>query len=156
MDKSMVGWLKTAVAAGAMLMSWAMNYFPISKHAGKIMLGAVIGFGLSIIGFGLSDTFWLAYLFLFTSGAFDSISVVVRYRLLHDLTPENMKGRVSSVKNIFVGSSNEIGAFESGITSHAFGLRRAILAGGGMTILVVLASYFGFKTLRNHHFEKEK
>jgi hypothetical protein len=90
-----------------------------------------------MIGFGLSTNFWLSIFILMMSGAFDSISVIVRSTLIHALTPENMKGRVSAVNSIFIGSSNEIGAFESGSAAKLMGVVQSVVFGGVMTLAVV-------------------
>ncbi len=104
---------------------------------GAILLWCVAGFGVSMIGFGLSTSFWLSLFLLVLSGGFDCISVIVRGTLLQNLTPENMKGRVSAVNNMFIGSSNEIGAFESGVAARLMGVVPSVIFGGFMTIAVV-------------------
>lgn len=119
------------------------------------MLIAVACFGLAIIGFGLSDMFWLSLLMLFLTGVFDSISVNVRSTLLQLYTPEHMKGRVSAVNNIFVGSSNELGEFESGLTAAWMGTVRAVVFGGSVTLLVVAITAARGKILRNLHLNTE-
>ena len=120
------------------------------------MLIAVAGFGLSIIGFGLSTWFGLSLFMLFLSGLFDSISVNVRSTLLQLHTPEHMKGRVSAVNSIFVGSSNELGEFESGVTAHWLGTVPAVVFGGCMTLLVVGITAAKAKVLRNLHLETDE
>jgi len=100
-----------------------------------------------MIGFGLSTNFYLSLLFLMMSGGFDSVSVIVRGTLIHTLTPENMKGRVSAVNSIFIGSSNEIGAFESGSTAKLMGVVRSVVFGGVMTLIVVGVTSFKAKKL---------
>ncbi|WP_162053665.1 MFS transporter [Pontibacter pamirensis] len=132
-----LGFLRAAPAVGSVLMAVLMAYYPIKADAGKKMLWSVAGFGMCIILFGLSTSFWFSLVLLALSGAFDSISVIIRSTLIHTLTPEYMKGRVSSVNNIFVGSSNEIGAFESGFTAKLMGVVPAVLFGGIMTLVVV-------------------
>jgi predicted MFS family arabinose efflux permease len=96
-----------------------------------------VGFGLFTIFFALSTSYWLAFIMLFFTGAFDNVSVVVRHSILQLMTPDNMRGRVSAINNIFVGSSNEIGAFESGLAARLMGLVPSIVFGGAMTVLVV-------------------
>ena len=113
-------------------------YFPISKNAGKKLLLAVFGFGICIIVFGLSSVFWISVVALFFSGVTDGISMVVRQTILQLKTPDHMRGRVSSVNSIFVGSSNELGAFESGITAKYMGTVTAVVFGGSMTLLTVI------------------
>jgi MFS family permease len=111
------------------------------------LLLAVAGFGISIICFGLSRNFYLSLLFLFFEGAFDSVSVIIRSTILQILTPEEMRGRVSAVNGIFINSSNEIGAFESGATARLMGTIPSVLFGGSMTLLIVLFTYFKTKRL---------
>ncbi|MCJ8164807.1 MFS transporter [Pontibacter sp. E15-1] len=132
-----LGFLRAAPAVGSVLMAVILAYRPILANAGKKMLWCVAGFGACIVLFGLSTSFWFSLVLLALSGAFDSISVIIRSTLIHTLTPEYMKGRVSSVNNIFVGSSNEIGAFESGLTARLMGVVPAVLFGGVMTLVVV-------------------
>ncbi|WP_400192384.1 MFS transporter [Hymenobacter sp. B81] len=131
------GMLRTAPAVGSVLMAVLLTYFPLRRHAGRRLLWAVAGFGLATIGFALSSNFWVALLLLFFTGVFDSVSVIVRSTLIHTYTPEYMKGRVSAVNNIFIGSSNEIGSFESGAMARLMGVVPSVLFGGGMTLLVV-------------------
>ncbi|ARS36604.1 MFS transporter [Pontibacter actiniarum] len=132
-----LGMLRAAPAVGSVLMAMLMAYYPINVDAGKKMLWCVAGFGVCMVLFGLSRNFWFSLVLLALSGAFDSISMIIRSTLIHTLTPEYMKGRVSSVNNIFVGSSNEIGAFESGFTAKLMGTVPAVVFGGIMTLVVV-------------------
>jgi len=125
-----------------------LTHSPIRKDAGKRMLLCVAGFGICIILFGLSRSIWFSLLLLGLSGAFDSISVIIRQTLMQTLTPEHMKGRVSSVNNIFVGSSNEIGAFESGTAARLIGVVPSVIFGGCMTLLVVGITAFKADKLR--------
>ena len=131
------GWLRTAPAVGAVFMALIMAVKPPSKRAGKAMLWSVAAFGIFTIIFALSTSFWMAFIMLFLTGAFDNVSVVVRHSILQLSTPDNMRGRVSAINNIFIGSSNEIGAFESGTTAKLFGLVPSIILGGVLTVLVV-------------------
>jgi MFS family permease len=108
------------------------------KRAGRAMLWAVAGFGVATIIFGLSRNFWLSLTMLFLTGSFDNISVLVRHTLVQMLTPDSMRGRVSAVNNIFIGSSNELGGFESGLTAKIFGPIISVVAGGIGTIAVVI------------------
>jgi MFS family permease len=135
-----LGFLRAAPAIGAVIMALIIAYRPPEKNAGRNLFIAVAAFGLSTIFFGLSTNFYLAWFFLFLTGAFDNVSVVIRHTVLQLCTPENMRGRVSAVNGIFIGSSNEIGAFESGITARAFGLKPSIILGGILTILVVVVT----------------
>ena len=144
-----LGFLRAAPAVGSVTMAVYLAYRPVAAKAGKKMLLCVAGFGVCIILFGLSTSFWFSLLLLALSGAFDSISVIIRSTLMHTLTPEYMKGRVSSVNNIFVGSSNEIGAFESGFTAKLMGVVPAVVFGGIMTLVVVGVTAFKADKLRN-------
>lgn len=132
------GWLRAAPAVGALLMALVLAHRPPMRHAGKAMLWAVAGFGVATIVFGLSKNFWLSLAMLFLTGAFDNISVVVRHSLVQMLTPDAMRGRVSAVNNVFIGASNELGGFESGMTAALLGPVASVVAGGVGTILVVL------------------
>jgi MFS family permease len=102
------------------------------------LIWSVAGFGLATIGFGLSTNFALSFAFLAATGAFDMVSVVVRSTMVQILTPESMRGRVGAVNSIFIGSSNELGGFESGVTARYFGPVASVVGGGIGTILVVL------------------
>jgi MFS family permease len=132
------GLLRTAPAIGAVISAFIMAAYPPSKKAGIALLWSVVAFGVFTILFGLCTNYWLACAMLFFTGAFDNVSVVVRHSILQLMTPNNMRGRVSAINNIFVGSSNEIGAFESGVAAKLIGLVPSIIFGGAMTILVVL------------------
>ena len=129
--------LRAAPALGAVLMAMYITHNPIQRQAGKVMLLSVAGFGASMIGFGLSTSFVFSLILLMLSGMFDSVSMIVRSTLIHTRTPENMKGRVSAVNSIFIGSSNEIGAFESGVTAKLMGAVASVVFGGTMTLLTV-------------------
>jgi MFS family permease len=131
------GLLRAAPALGAFVMGIVMAHHPPLRHAGKTILAAVTGFGVATIIFGLSDSFALSFAMMLLVGAFDNISVVVRGTLVQTLTPEPMRGRVGAVNIIFVSSSNELGAFESGITAELFGPVASVLMGGYGTVLVV-------------------
>jgi len=134
------GVMRAAPAVGALMIMFTSAYFPLSKKAGMKLLGAIFGFGVSIIIFGLSQWFWLSVLALFLSGATDGISVIVRQTILQLRTPDNMRGRVASVNSMFVGSSNELGAFESGLTAKLMGTVTAVVFGGAMTLLTVVGT----------------
>ncbi len=129
-----LGVLRAMPAAGAVLMSMAMVRWPVTRRVGAWMLWGVVLYGLSMLGFALSTVFWLSALMLALSGAFDMVSVVVRSTLLTVVTPEPMLGRVSAVNSIFVGSSNEIGAFESGVAAKLLGTVNSVIFGGVATI----------------------
>ncbi len=132
-----LGFLRSAPGIGALLMALYITHYPLKRNMGKIMLYSVAGFGLCMIFFAVSENFWLSMGLLVMSGGFDCISVIIRGTLLHTLTPENMKGRVAAVNNIFIGSSNEIGAFESGVAARLLRVVPSVIFGGIMTLLVV-------------------
>jgi MFS family permease len=133
-----LGWMRAMPAVGAFAMAVAVAYLPPMKHAGKTLLWCVTGFGIATLLFGLSKIFWLSLALLFLIGAFDSVSVIIRGSIVQLVTPDEMRGRVSSVNNIFIGTSNEFGALESGLTAALFGPVISVVAGGIGTILVVL------------------
>lgn len=147
--KQGLGVLRSAPSVGALLMAFYITHHPIMRNSGKILLSCVAGFGVCMILFALSTSFWLSLFLLVLSGMFDCISVIIRQTLLQTLTPENMKGRVSAVNHIFVGSSNEIGMFESGVAARLMGVVPSVIFGGCMTILVVSATGWVAKSLRN-------
>lgn len=136
-DPSVLGYLRAAPALGSTLVGLVLAKFMLNRHAGKILLVSVVAFGLCIIGFALSTTVSIAFLFLFLSGVFDGISVVVRSTILQLCTPDEMRGRVSAINGLFIGSSNELGAFESGLAASMMGLVPSIVFGGFVTVLVV-------------------
>jgi MFS family permease len=142
------GQMEAAPAIGSVLMAIFLTYYPLKRHAGRKLLWAVAGFGLATIGFALSRNFFLSLFLLFLTGVFDSVSVIVRSTLIHVYTPEYMKGRVSAVNNIFIGSSNEIGAFESGTAARLLGTVRSVVFGGLMTMLVVAITAWRADKLR--------
>ncbi|MEP6686152.1 MAG: MFS transporter [Verrucomicrobiota bacterium] len=143
-----LGWLRASPAVGAIIMGVVIAYLPPMRHAGKTLLWCVTGFGLATIAFGISRSFWLSLSMLFLTGAFDSISVIVRHTLVQLLTPDEMRGRISAVNNIFIGTSNEFGALESGLTAAVFGPVLSVVGGGIGTILVVLAVAFKWPETR--------
>jgi MFS family permease len=122
---------------------------PIREHAGKYLLWAVAGFGVCIIGFGLTSHFWVAAVILVLSGIFDGVSVILRTTIMQLSTPDHMRGRVASINGIFIGSSNELGAFESGVTAKLFGLVPSVVLGGLMTLGVVATTAKLAPKLRN-------
>lgn len=135
-----LGILRASPAVGAVLMGLWLARRPPQKHAGRLLLSAVAGFGICIIGFALSQHFWLSAAMLMMSGVFDSVSVVVRTTILQLATPDHMRGRVASINGIFIGSSNELGAFESGVAARLLGLVPSVIFGGTMTLVVVTAT----------------
>jgi len=134
------GVLRAAPAVGAFLTMFITAYIPISKNAGMKLLVAIFGFGVCIIVFGLSSIFWVSVVALFFSGVTDGVSMVIRQTILQLKTPDNMRGRVASVNSMFVGSSNELGAFESGLTAKLMGTVTAVVFGGTMTLITVLTT----------------
>ncbi len=132
-----LGYLRAAPAVGSVLMAVGLTYVPLRRGAGRKLLWAVAGFGVATIGFALSKNLYLSLFLLFLTGAFDAVSVIVRSTLIHTYTPEYMKGRVSAVNNIFIGSSNEIGGFESGAAARLLGTVPSVVFGGLMTLVVV-------------------
>lgn len=149
------GFLRAAPAIGAFLTMLITAYVPLSKNAGIKLLTAIFGFGVCIIVFGLSTLFWVSLIALFFSGVFDGISVVIRQTILQIKTPDNMRGRVSAVNSMFVGSSNELGAFESGLTARLMGTVTAVVFGGSMTLLVVLTTGIISPTFRKLDLTKD-
>jgi len=143
-----LGWMRASPAVGAFVMALVVAYLPPMKHAGKTLLWCVTGFGIATIIFGLSKIFWLSLGMLFIVGAFDSVSVIIRGSIVQLVTPDEMRGRVSAVNNIFIGTSNEFGALESGLTAALFGPVISAVGGGIGTILVVLAVAFGWPETR--------
>src|SRR3954468_11108541 len=133
-----LGWMRAAPGIGAFIMALLIAYLPPMKKAGKTLLWCVTGFGIATIIFGLSRSLWVSLVMLFLTGVFDSVSVVIRHTLLQLVTPDTMRGRISAVNNIFIGTSNELGALESGLTAALFGPVVSVVAGGIGTILVVL------------------
>lgn len=129
-----LGLLRSAPAAGAVIVGLWVARRPIERHAGRYMLYAVAGFGLCIIGFGLSEALWLSVAFMFFSGMFDGVSVVLRSTILQLATPDHMRGRVSSINSIFISSSNELGAFYAGSMAKLLGLTTAVVVGGCITL----------------------
>lgn len=146
-----LGILRAAPALGAVAVGLWLARFPIDRNAGRILLWAVAGFGVSIIGFGLSRELWLSAFFLLLSGLCDGVSVVVRSTILQLATPDGMRGRVSSINGIFIGSSNELGAFYAGSMARLLGLVPAVVLGGCVTLGVVAATAWRAPRLRRLH-----
>ena len=144
-----LGWMRAAPSFGATLMAVTLAHIPPFKTAGKTLLYAVAVFGIATIVFGVSKSFPLSLAMLFLLGAMDSISVVIRSTLLLLRTPDAMRGRVSAINSIFVGTSNEMGAFESGVVASWLGPIPAVVLGGVGTLFVVLATAFLSPDLRN-------
>ena len=149
-----LGLLRAAPMAGAVLMSVVLAYRPPMVRAGRLLLIGVAGFGLSIICFALSKNFYLSMGLLALSGMFDNISVVIRSATMQLVAPDEMRGRVASVNSIFIGSSNEIGSFESGVAAKLMGLIPSVIFGGLMTLGIVGATAKWAPKLRNLNLKK--
>jgi MFS family permease len=132
-----LGILRAAPAVGAIIVGIVLAKYPPNKHAGRLLLLAVAGFGICIISFALVPYFWIAALLLVLSGVCDGVSVVMRTTIMQLITPDVMRGRVASINGIFIGSSNELGAFESGLAARMMGLIPSVIFGGMMTLGVV-------------------
>jgi MFS family permease len=155
-----LGFLQAALPVGALLCTFILAHRPPIQKAGHSLLLAVAAFGVATIGFGLSHWFWLSFLMLFICGAVDNISVVVRHTLVQLLTPDDKRGRVSAVNNLFIGTSNEMGEFESGAVAHLFGpvIKNtvamgsiiSVVIGGFGTIGVVIAIALIFPEIRKY------
>ncbi len=143
-----LGLLRAAPAAGAVLMSLVLAHRPPLRRVGRTLFANVAMFGVTMIGFGLSRSFLLSLILLAASGMFDTVSVVVRSTLLQVLTPDHLLGRVSSVNAIFIGSSNEIGAFESGVAARLLGTVPSVVLGGLATLGVVAVTAWRVPELR--------
>ena len=147
------GWLNAAIDIGSVIMIVGMTFRPIQRRQGLILLYAVAGFGLCIIVFGLSKFFWLSFFALIVAGMLDGISVLVRGNIFQLTTPDQMRGRVSSVNSMFVNSSNELGQFESGFTARLFGgAAPAVIFGGCMTLLAVIIAWIKAPALRKFEY----
>jgi MFS family permease len=146
------GWLNAAADIGSFGVILTLTFFPLKKNQGLVLLGVVAGFGISIITFGLSQIYFLSFIALLVSGVMDGISVVVRGTILQLKTPDNMRGRVSSVNSMFINSSNEIGAFESGVAAKLMGIVPSVVFGGAMTLLVVAVMWFKAPSLRKFEY----
>lgn len=148
-DEWGLGLLRSAPAAGALVVAAYFGARPLERRAGRTMMISVAIFGVATIVFGLSTNFALSLLALVVLGGSDMVSVVVRSIVVQAQTPPEMRGRVSAVNMVFVGASNELGEFESGLTASMFGTVRAVVIGGVGTLLVTLAFWFGFPELRD-------
>jgi MFS family permease len=149
-----LGLLRASPMVGALLMSVILAYHPPMAKAGRLLMIGVAGFGLSIICFALSKNFFLSMGLLALSGMFDNISVVIRLATMQLVAPDEMRGRVASVNSIFIGSSNEIGSFESGVAAKLMGLIPSVIFGGVMTLGIVGATAKWAPKLRNLNLKK--
>ncbi|RYG05263.1 MAG: MFS transporter [Chitinophagaceae bacterium] len=136
------GWLNAATDIGAVTSILLMTIFPMRKKQGRRLFFAVAGFGVCIIAFGLSEIYWISFAVLLFAGMMDAVSMIIRGTIFQLTTPDDMRGRVSSVNSMFINSSNELGMFESGFTSRIMGAAPAIVFGGCMTIIVVFVTWF--------------
>jgi len=143
-----LGILRAAPALGSVCVGLWLARHPLQQHAGRVLLFAVAGFGLCVIGFGLSHSFWLSAVILLFYGAFDGVSVVIRSTILQLATPEEMRGRVSSINGIFISSSNELGAFYAGTMAKLLGLVPAVVLGGFAVLSVAGITAWKNPTLR--------
>jgi len=142
-----LGFMRASASAGSVITMLAMTRFSPMHKPWRNLLIAVTGFGLSIICYGLSKSFYLTLFFLFLEGSFDSVSVIIRSTIMQLLTPDEMRGRVSAVNSMFIGSSNEIGAFESGLTAKLMRTVPAVVFGGSMTIAIAGITWLKTKSL---------
>jgi MFS family permease len=145
-----LGWLQAALPMGALLCSLVLAHRPPMERAGRTLLWAVAIFGLATIAFGFSTSFWFSLATLFVCGAVDNISVVVRHTLVQLLTPDEKRGRVSAVNSLFIGTSNDLGGFESGFAAYLFNPVIAVVSGGIGTILVVIATALLWPEIRKY------
>lgn len=146
------GWLNAAMDIGSVIMIVALTIRPMKKKQGYRLMYAVAGFGICIIVFGLSTWYWLSFLALVIAGMLDGISVIVRGTILQLTTPDDKRGRVSSVNSMFINSSNELGQFESGFMARAMGTVPSVVFGGCMTLLVVIITWFKAPGLRKFEY----
>lgn len=142
------GWLRAAPAVGAFGMALTLAHMPPIKKAGRALLWAVAGFGAATLVFALSKNFWLSFSMLVLTGMFDNVSVVIRHTLVQLLTPDEMRGRVNAVNQVFIGSSNELGGLESGVTAALLGAVGSVILGGSGTLIVVAICAYAFRDLR--------
>jgi len=143
-----LGLLRSAPSLGAVFLMLWVTFRPLRRHQGRSMLFSVAGFGACTVLFGLSTHFWLSFALLFLLGVLDGISVIVRSTILQMRTPDEMRGRVAALNSIFIMSSNELGAFESGITARWMGVVPAVVFGGCMTLAVAAVTWLKAPTLR--------
>lgn len=150
------GWLRSAHGLGSVFLLLVLAYLPLKTNVGNKLMLSVAGFGFCIILFGLSRNFYFSFLCLFVAGLFDGVSVVIRHSILQLKTPEDIKGRVSSVNMMFISSSNELGAFESGLAARLMGTVPSVVFGGIMTILIAVLTFVGISSLRKVRLDVSK
>lgn len=146
------GWLNASMDIGSVIMIVALTIKPMKKKQGYKLMYAIAGFGLCIIVFGISQWYWLSFLALLIAGMLDGISVIVRGTILQLTTPDDKRGRVSSVNSMFINSSNELGQFESGFMARAMGTVPSVIFGGCMTLIVVIITWFKAPGLRKFQY----
>lgn len=146
------GWLNAAIDIGSVIMILALTLKPMKKKQGFKMFYAVAGFGVCIIIFGISQWYWLSFLALIIAGMFDGISVIIRGNILQLTTPDDKRGRVSSVNSLFINSSNELGQFESGFMARAMGTVPSVVFGGCMTLIVAIVTWVKAPGLRKFEY----
>lgn len=144
-----LGIMRAAPAVGALVMAVILSYHPPVKNSGKILLYSVGGFGVCTILFAISTNYWFSLIMLAGTGFFDNVSMVIRGTVIQLFTPNEMRGRVSAVNSLFIGSSNELGAFESGLAAKFMGLVPSVVFGGTMTLIVVLTTWLKAPKLRS-------
>jgi len=147
-----LGWLVAATYLGNFIAIALLTTRPLKNRQGNILLYVVAGFGICILIFALSKSFWLSFAALFVSGLFDGVSVIIRGTIVQLFVPDNMRGRISSVNSIFINSSNELGQFESGVAASLLGTVPSVIFGGCMTLLVVIFTWFKAPTLRKFEY----
>ena len=145
-----LGWMRAAPSIGAVVMAFIIAHRPPMQRAGWTLLVSVVGFGLATIMFGLSRSFGLSMAMLVLVGATDSISVIIRHTLVQMLTPDEMRGRVSAINSLFIGTSNELGGYESGLVAEYFGTEFSVVSGGIGTLIVVLIVSLVWPQLRRY------
>lgn len=146
------GWLNAAMDLGSVIMITTLTLMPMRKKQGYYLMYAVAAFGLCIIIFGFSKWYWLSFIALLLAGMMDGISVIIRGTILQLTTPDDKRGRVSSVNSMFINSSNELGQFESGFMARAMGTVPSVIFGGTMTLLVVIITWFRAPGLRKFEY----
>ncbi|HRX93004.1 MAG TPA: MFS transporter, partial [Chitinophagaceae bacterium] len=144
--------LNAAMDIGSALMITTLTIWPMKQKQGYRLLFAVGGFGLCIILFGISRIYWISFIVLLIAGMFDGISVIIRGTILQLTTPDDKRGRVSSVNSMFINSSNELGQFESGFMARALGTVPSVIFGGCMTLLVVIITWLKAPDLRRFEY----
>jgi MFS family permease len=145
-----LGILQAALPLGSVISAFYLAHRPPLERSGRALIRAVAAFGVATIAFGLSRWFWVSFAMLFICGAVDNVSVVVRHTLVQLLTPDEMRGRVSAVNSLFIGTSNELGGFESGLVAQLFGPVISVVSGGVGTIIVVVATAFNWPEIRKY------